>query len=166
MSLPFAIYSIITKKYSIVISSSYCCIAGLKETPAIPDFVIQLFFTLSMYKINGKFIVPWDNICFSHVQHWRELKSCCQGGQQSSYYWALSINVASSATLSGNSDVNWTVGNVTMLVKWKAPWENIIVAHVVPTSTTGKEDNDKQARSQNGNEMETAGSRSEDPSGS
>lgn len=42
----------------------------------------------------------------------------------------------------------------------------IIVADEVPTSTTGKEGNDKQARSQNGNEMETAGSRSEDPSGS
>lgn len=42
----------------------------------------------------------------------------------------------------------------------------IIVADVVPTSTTGKEGNDKQARSKNGNEMETAGSRSEDPSGS
>lgn len=41
----------------------------------------------------------------------------------------------------------------------------IIVADVVPTST-GKEGNDKQARSKNGNEMETAGSRSEDPSGS
>lgn len=30
----------------------------------------------------------------------------------------------------------------------------IIVADVVPTSTTGKEGNDKQATSQNGNEME------------
>ena len=38
---------------------------------------------------------------------------------RSGFLGALSINVASPATLSGNGDVNGTVGNVTMIQRWR-----------------------------------------------